>query len=192
MPFQADVLEQDALEVLSNIRFLKNSFVPINRIPSEILSLIPDYSDEDDPDEASITLTHVCRSWREIFISCPSLWTSLTFTDTDKTRTFIERSKFSPLNIYASNLNDETYLDDALSLVMPHIPRLKSLSFHSDAIPDTLRNFLCHVPLLEDLEIHIDSPQAQTLDIPLLNGDLPSLRTLSLVGDVVRLPQKKM
>ena len=109
-----------------------------------------------------------------------------------QTRTFIERSKSSPLKIYASNLNDETYLDDALSLVMPHIPRLKSLSFHSDAIPDTLRNFLCHVPLLENLEIHIDSPQAQTLDIPLLNGDLPSLRTLSLVGDVVRLPQKKM
>ena len=192
MPFQADSLEQDALEVLSNIRSLKNSLAPINRIPPKVLSLIPDYSDEYEPDEPSITLTHVCRSWRAIFISRPSLWTSLTFTDIDKTRTFIERSKSSPLNIYASNVNGETFLDDALSLVIPHIPRLKSLSFNFDAIPETLRNFHCHVPLLEVLEICINSPQAQILDIPLLNGDLPSLRTLSLIGDVIQLPQKKM
>ena len=122
----------------------------------------------------------------------PLVWTSLTFTDIDKTRTFIERSKSSPLNIYASNLDDEVYHDDALSLIIPHIPRLRSLTFRSDAIPNTLRNFHWHVPLLEDLEIHIDSPQAQILDIPLLNGGLLSLRTLSLIGDMIHLPQKKM
>ena len=185
-----DVLEQDALEILSTVRSLKNSKAPINRIPPEVLSLIPDYSDEDDPDELPITLTHVCRSWREIFTSRPSLWTTLDMTNISKTRTFIQRSRSSPLDIYVSNLGHETYLDDALSLAIPHIPRFRSFIFHSDAIPDTLRNFSCHTSLLEELEIHIYSPYTHTLDIPLLNSGLPSLRRPSPLADTTRLPQK--
>ena len=130
----------------------------------------------------------MCRGWRDIFTSRPSLWTNLD-TDVDKTRAFIQRSKSSPLDICARNIDDETYLD-ALSLVIPHVPRLRSLSFYSDAISDSLRNFSCHTPLLEDLEIHISSPDTHTLEIPLLNGDLPSLRNLSLSADTIRLPQK--
>ena len=190
MPFQVNALEQDALEVLSIVRSFKNSLAPVNRIPPEVLSLIPDYCEEHHTYQDTIRLTHVCRGWRDIFTSRPSLWTNLDCTDVDKTRTFIQRSKSSPLDICARNIDDETYLDDALSLVIPHVPRLRSLSFYSDAIPDTLRNFSCHTPLLEDLEIHISSPDTHTLDIPLLNGDLPSLRNLSLSADTIRLPQK--
>ena len=57
-----NALEQDALEVLSLVRSVKNSFAPVTRIPPEILSDIPDYYDEDDVDQDLITLTHVCRS----------------------------------------------------------------------------------------------------------------------------------
>ena len=195
MSFQVDALEQDALEVLSMVRSLKNSLAPINRIPPEILSLLPDYSDEDDPDsdQVPITLTHVCHSWREIFTSRSSLWTDLDLTSIDKTRTFIQRSKSSPLDIYAGFQDDEAYLylDDALSLVIPHIPRLRSLALYCGAIPEALRN-LCHAPLLEDLEIQLASLNNHTLDIPLLNGDLPSLLSLTLGAKIIRLPQKKM
>ena len=165
---------------------------PINQIPPEVLSLIPDYSDEDyhGSCQGQITLTHVCRSWRDIFTSRSSLWAGLDLTSMVKTRTFIQRSKFSPLDVYASNLSDEIYLDDALSLIIPHIPRLRSLTFRSNAIPDTLRNFHCHAPLLEDLEIVIYSPQTEMLDIPLLNGDLQSLRRLNLVADIICYPRR--
>ena len=92
--------------MLSLVRSVKNSFAPVNRIPPEILSLTPDYYeyDEDDVDEDKvdkdlIALTHVCRSWRDVFISRSSLWTRLDFTNVDKTRTYIHRSKSSPLEI---------------------------------------------------------------------------------------------
>ena len=172
----------DPREILSTLRSLKNTLAPINRIPPEVLSLIPDYSDEDDPDQVSIALTHVCHSWREIFISRSSLWTYLDLKNVDKTRTFIRRSKSSPSNVYACGLYADPYLVDTLSLVIPHIPRLESFIFHSNSIPVALHNFHCHAPLLENLEIHISSRAAYTLDIPLLSGDLPSLRTLSLAG----------
>ena len=45
--FQADTLERDALEVLSLTRFLKNSLAPVNRIPPDVLSLIPYYCAKD-------------------------------------------------------------------------------------------------------------------------------------------------
>ena len=71
------------MEVLSLIRSVKNSFAPINRIPPEVLLLIPDY-DNDDMDQGLITLTHVCRGWRDMFISRSSLWTQLDCMNFDK------------------------------------------------------------------------------------------------------------
>ena len=69
-----NLLEQDALEVLSLIRSMKNTFAPVNRIPWGVLSIIPDYCDTD---YELVAFTHVCRGWREEFISRSSLWTSL-------------------------------------------------------------------------------------------------------------------
>ena len=117
--FQVDALERGASEVLLMARSIKNTFAPINRVPPDVLSLIPDYF-EDEADEEPITLTHVCRHWREIFTSRGSLWTFLDCMDLDKTRVHLERSKASPLEI----LIDEDFApspDDALLLTVPHL-----------------------------------------------------------------------
>jgi len=182
-------LEQDALEVLSLIRSVKNSFAPINRIPPEVLSLIPDYYD-DDTDQGLIALTHVCRGWRDMFISCSSLWTQLDCMDFDKTRTFIQRSKSSPLDIFLEMHKDEdTYLDDAFLLVTPHIHRIKYLAIYADAMPDAVRHLHCHAPLLEELDIDLTcTTHAPVLDSALFKGDLSSLRELGLSGVVTHLP----
>ena len=76
------------------VRLMKNAFVPINRIPYEVLSIIPDYWAGEDTenefkyptDKDLITLTHVCHDWRELFISRPSLWTRLDCMSVEKTR----------------------------------------------------------------------------------------------------------
>ena len=70
---QLYVIEQGALEVLRLVRSWKNGMAPINRIPPEILSLVPDFLDMYHRDQATITLTHVCQAWREVFVSRPSL-----------------------------------------------------------------------------------------------------------------------
>ena len=198
-----NALEKEVLEVLSLVRSVKNAFAPINRIPPEIFSLIPDYceydddDDDDDEDEGDadqdlITLTHVCHGWRDIFISRSSLWTQLDFENVDRTRTYIQRSKSSPLEVYLEKDEDSTYLDDAFLLVTPHIHRIKSITIIADVLPDAIQYFYCHVPLLEELDIHLTCTHAPVLNSALFNGDLSPLRQLRLSGVTTHLPWKNL
>ena len=115
---------------------MKNNFAPINRIPPEIFSLIPGYLREDDVDENLITMTHVCRGWRDLLIAR----TRLKCTNAHKTRIYIERSKLSPLEISLYKGRAATYLEDAFLSVVPHLSRLKSLNIVGRV--DILKNLI--------------------------------------------------
>ncbi|KAF9791308.1 hypothetical protein BJ322DRAFT_441531 [Thelephora terrestris] len=188
-----DSLEQDALEVLSLVRSLKNSIAPINRIPPEVLSLVPDYRSGKHMDRDLIALTHVCRSWRETFTSRSSLWTRLPLKDTDKTRAYIQRSKCSPLKI-SLHADDGLYraFRDAIPLIIPNIRRFQTLFVRGETPPDALKHFCCHTPLLEELDVSISGPGDLVLDSALFNGDLSSLRKLTLGGVITQFPWKNM
>jgi len=62
----------------------------INKIPPEILALIPDFRNTRDRDRDVIALTHVCRAWREVFVSRFSLWVDFDFLDEEKTPVYFE------------------------------------------------------------------------------------------------------
>ena len=170
------------MEVLSLVRSLKNLFPPINQISPEVLSLIPDYFDQNDVDQDLIALTHVCHYWRDVFTFRSSLWTHLDFTNVNKTRAYIERSKFSPLKIRIKSGEGPSFSNDAFSLVLPHLHKLKSLDVSAGAIPDVFEHFRYHAPLLKELTIHITGSSNPVLDNELFIGDLSSLRKLSLGG----------
>ena len=191
-----DSLEQEAFEVLSLVRSLKNSFAPINRIPPEVFTLIPNHYDAHRSDRDLIRSTHVCRSWREILISRSSLWARLDCMNVDKTRTFIQRSESSPLDILLISCWYKTYLDDALSLVIPHVPRLRSLdiSYGTDTVPNSsfLSHFRRHAPLLEDLQISLHHSHPLILDPGLFGDDLSTLRELCLREVITQLPWENM
>jgi hypothetical protein len=198
--FQVDALERDALEVLRLIRSVKNSLAPINRVPPEVLSRIPDYYDEDDTDTDKVltALTHVCRGWRDTFISRASLWTRFDFTNIDKTRTYIERSKSSPLRFYLrrNRVTDESSLvneviNDAFSLVIPHICRLKSLTVDVDYHRNVLKHLRCNVPLLDKLDFRVHTVSGPVLD-ELFGGDLSSLHELRLQDVATHFPWKSL
>ena len=108
-----NTLERDALEALDLIRFVKNSFAPVNRIPPEVLSLIPEYDDDDDDDD---------RGWRDTFIPRSSLWIQLDFKNVDKTRTYIQHLKSSPLELHLERDEDSAYFDDMFFLATPTYP----------------------------------------------------------------------
>ena len=189
-----NTLEQDALEVLRLVRSYKNLFAPINKIPHDVLSLLPGYYDEDRIGQNLITLTHVCRGWRGIFTSRSSLWTRLDFTNVDKTRAYIERSRSSPLEIHLRDDKNPSYFDDAFSLVIPHLRRLKSLAIYVDVPPGLLKHFFCQTPLLEELDISFLHSHSSALDRTLFDGDLSSLRKLTLTGaiTITHLPWNNM
>jgi len=173
---------------------MKNNFAPINRIPSDIFYLIPGYLEDVNMDGNLITMTHVCRGWRELLVACSSLWTRLNCKNTDKTRIYIERSKSSPLNISLSRHSVSTYPEDAFLSVVPHISRLKSLTI--DGTVDPLQNLTphlsCPIPLLRELTINLVCNPAPVLNNALFDGDLSSLRLLCLTGVITHLPWKNM
>jgi hypothetical protein len=87
------------VDILNLLRSWKDRPAPINRIPPEILSLIPDFLDGPQKNRCVITLTHVCRAWREIFTSRSTLWTDFRCNSASKTKVYLERSKSSPINV---------------------------------------------------------------------------------------------
>ncbi|KAF9647936.1 hypothetical protein BDM02DRAFT_2475488 [Thelephora ganbajun] len=192
--FEVDRLEQDALEVLRLVRFMKNNFTPINRIPPEVFSLIPGYWNGCDMDKNLIALTHVCHGWREVLIGRSSLWTRLNSTNADKTRVYIKRSKSLPLEIALYRRRDSSYLKDVLPLVMPHISRATSINIVGDKhILQTFTEYAsCPVPLLRELIIDVGYNQSLVLSSTLFNGNLPSLCTLSLTGVIPHLSWKSL
>ena len=139
------------------VRTAKNSFVPINRIPPEVLSLIPEHRETD---KQLVTLTHVCRRWRDIFISCPPLWTSLDCIGREKTHVYLERSKESPLRVWFRGMGPPLSSTEAFLLTLPHIGRLRTMTL--SGIPRTILKLTEHLvslaspaPLLEKLEIFV-------------------------------------
>lgn len=176
---------------------MENASAPINRIPPDVLSLIPDYwaweSEGGERDAESVKLTHVCRSWRVLFTSRPSLWTRLDCANVDKTRTYIERSRSSPLEVYLGDFYD--CQEEAVLLVAPHAHRLKTLVVYEDqteALSFRPEHFSAPAPGLKILVIHLTRDEAPSLPDKLFDGDLSSLRDLTLVGVVTPLPWRGM
>ena len=177
---------------------MKNDSAPISKIPPEVFSIIPEYfggDDEDeDEDEDLITMTHVCRGWRELLITRPSLWTHLHCKNIDRTRVYIERSKSAPLELSLFDAGRTGYLKNAFLLAVPHVSRIKSLDI--DTAGNLLQNLTphlsCPAPLLSELTITYSGDPIHVLDTTLFNGNLPSLSSLSLWGVITHLPWKNL
>ena len=184
--FQIDVLERDVFEVSRLIRSWRNTFAPINKIPPEILALLPDFWDPYDRDQDVIGLTHVCRAWREVFISRSSLWADFDCEDGEKTGIYLERSKASPISLTLRRTGDISSHDPLFQIIPHDIGRLKSLSIVGT--PKTVRLITPHLshpaPLLEHLSIFAGGEKPPLLHpastSALFNENLPSLRTLRL------------
>jgi len=171
---------------------------PINRIPPEILVLLPDFWDAYNKDKNIITLTHVCWVWRQVFTSRSSLWTRIDCEDKDKTRVYLERSRSSPIDL-SLRRDDDLSLHDPFFQITPHtMGRLRSLSVKATMwnLSDIATHLSYPAPLLERMSIdgdyEHDSNGIPTLTSALFGGDLPSLRNLHLEYVCTELPWRNM
>lgn len=64
-------IERDLSETLQVIRAIRNTHIPVNKLPPEVLSRILQHRDSG---QDLVAATHVCRYWRSTLISSPSLW----------------------------------------------------------------------------------------------------------------------
>ena len=118
--FQLGALHREVLEVASLIQSARNRRAPINRLPRDVLALIPGFCGGRERGIIAIVLTHVCHAWREIFISLASLWTNLCCVDAEKTRSYLERSKSAPISLCLERLTG-LFSNDPFLEVAPRI-----------------------------------------------------------------------
>ena len=174
---------------------MKNNLAPVNRIPPEVFSTIPDYwADEDGAEQHLITATHVCRGWRNLFNSRPSLWTQLDCTHVEKTRVYVERSKSFPLDVCLWEEDDDPYSNEAFLLTIPHFSRIRNLTlfgFSDDLVNVISQHLRWPAPALEELKIRFhDFPCP--IEATIFEGNLSSLRELRLSGVITNLPSANL
>ena len=114
-------------ELASSLRTFRNSLVPINRIPPEIITSIIAYRVAPAPDlgqyQVLSTLAAVCRYWRNAICSFPSLWTNISDVYSPQLRKVIlERSKAAPLHVSCLRPTDGFKED-----IGAHTSRIKTL-----------------------------------------------------------------
>jgi len=131
----------------------KNFLAPVNRLPLDVLCLIPMHLA---PLGDRLRVTLVCRHWRRTFLQHATLWSQLHLTgrmDQLLVRTLLGRVKGSPLDITANY--DKSPIHD-VTLLSPFAQQIRSLELKqatSDEVQDLSVAISGPLPLLHTLEI---------------------------------------
>ena len=131
---------------------------PIDRLPPEMLVAIFAHLSKREPGhipshfvQGLVSVTHICRFWREVAINAPDLWAEVKMTNLEGVKVFLERSSAVPLNVslrLGSHLGTETNRG-LLEVVAPHAHRVRlGQGFGLPVL------FTKPAPLFERLEIH--------------------------------------
>ena len=171
-----------------------NAPAPISRLPPEtlieIFSLLPSSSNDCDcvPHLELISVTHVCRQWREVALCCPYLWTHIDFTKLSLTGfpEILARAKMSPLHFEAkiTPLRGERF--DAFGRQLEaHISHTRHLTISGEFHTTLERRLVSSAPALVSLSLRKSNTYSfSPYIIPdsLLNGTAPKLMRLELRG----------
>ncbi|KAI0066194.1 hypothetical protein BV25DRAFT_1514175 [Artomyces pyxidatus] len=129
---------------------LRNSLVPISKLPPEVLlKIFASCTDASPPrqnghglrlDLGWINVTFVCRQWRHLALACSGRWRHIRISIGDKwTALMLERSKPAPIvfavdYIETSRMSPERWyrLSD---LVLQHVPRMEELNLRVNFHP---------------------------------------------------------
>ena len=163
-----------------------NSLVPINRLPLDVLSLIPTHlpSQKD-----RFHATFVCRRWRRILLQHAGLWSQLILSKGEVyVKTLLERAKGSPLSILASCMDPV----GTILLLPPYTKQITNIDFENSSwvnIQGFSEIISGPLPLLRTLNINVvqginpDGPDTATPPSqPLFSGAI-DLKTFHLYSE---------
>ena len=94
--FQAREYEAGINDLLVHARYLVNSFHVTVRVPPEILSMACSFLTTE---EDAFSASQVCRHWRGVLVSSPSLWTRFPCHGVTRTIASLERCKSMPIHL---------------------------------------------------------------------------------------------
>jgi len=173
---------------------------PINRLPKDIFILIPRFfaSEKGDRDtfimnKPLITMTHVCRSWRSVLLSIPTLWTQIDFStfESKQAEGFLARSGNQLLDVY-QYVEAAHHVEPFILAILCNTHRLRWLGIlcHSEHLRSTLAQLTKPVPELKHLKItnyfRVKGHPGligENVELPstIFGGQFPKLATLSLL-----------
>lgn len=190
---QVHALERSASPV-ALLKFLrwKNSQLPVNRPPREILVIIATYATADHFTGyvTLIHLTHVCTQWRRIITTCPTLWTDIRFGEegmpVSLANLFFERAEGCALKLdvhlqstpHRHGLSQRASVIPTLSLAH----QVKSLVVNKgtwDQVKKLIGGWTYALSSLHELEVHLNESSLSS-DTTIFAGEL--LKELLLVG----------
>ncbi|KAF9783855.1 hypothetical protein BJ322DRAFT_1211778 [Thelephora terrestris] len=144
-------LDRDGSTALASIREWRNSFVRVNCIPIDILSLIPTHltSQKDHFHAAS-----VCRHWRGVLLNQSAIWSQMFLKKGEEcVSTLLERAKGSALDVVA-------HRDDpvgTITLISPRAQQIRHLEFRYNRWQDIVTFSAFNPPLRTLKIIHPDN-----------------------------------
>ena len=155
----------------------------ITKIALELQSLAPKRH------HGLISMSHVCKSWREAVISYPLLWTSIDRESEMVTRMCLERSGSLPLIVSLSDF--DRWSSRTRRLVGSHACRFEELRVDgllSSGLSEIFTNLMSSkAPILRELSFLGYYPTGtptsilpESLHSPLLSEDIPTLQKLTL------------
>lgn len=121
-------VEDDLVKTLSTIRWIRNTFVPINKLHPELLASIPTFAkDPFGPNGSRVGLPSlcaaVCRHWRNSLFAFPGVWSRIDSSNSHHTNFYLARSKQAPLHV---SFGRSTSPDVFKRRIIPERHRLRS------------------------------------------------------------------
>ena len=119
-----------------------------------------------------VTMTHVCRSWRNVLLSTTSFWKKVNFSvsKSQQAEGFLRRSGNQLLDIF-HYLEDQDRVEPFLSTTLHNVSRLRRLKIGSSFpyLDGLLKNFSTPAPELKHLDITNDGAVGADRDVLLPN-----------------------
>jgi len=147
---------------IQELKTRRNTFAPISCLPPEVLCrifLLVRDSTADWKPLLWIKITHTSQYWRNVALTCPSLWTLLPPRNARWTEEMLKRSKMASLIVKADALNRSNSSMANTKVALSQISRIKELYLNSQEAEDILQNVLSTLarsaPRLEVLRISI-------------------------------------
>lgn len=174
-------------DYLCLLKSRRNSLCRISRLPPEVLSEVflvfaeqLQVQDRFKVNFEWITITHVCRLWRETALQHGRLWGKIDLTKPDRTEVFVDRSKGAPLAVRGRfNISPELAFTGP-----PRCYREFHLSVKEGELgPNVLQilNSPIHAPVLESLALEASEYYPEyTLPPTIFDYQAPALTRLQL------------
>jgi hypothetical protein len=157
--------------------------VPVNRLPPEILALIPTFRESE---RDLLSATTVCEYWRRTLISTPNLWTKIVYPRganpqvvPPRVQAYLERSESVPIHVRIRA--------HASQFLSSHTGRISSLEMfldHPSNLDDIAQHLSKPAPILETINLRVGEMDQPTLALPptFFEAFLSSARELTLHG----------